>query len=475
MPAQGPGGPNDRTHPLSSYFISSSHNSYLVGGQLSGKVHAERYTQILASGCRCVEIDAWDDNDIEEPKVTHGMTLVDHISFRSACDAIGKQMDSEIEKSKKKGLPLPLPIFISLENHCSPKGQLRLAAILKETMGDKLVTKPLHADGNEAQLRELEGKVMVMVEYSAFDDLAEFKIKQKDEQEAESLKNPGVDGDLSEVKIVSDLAALGVYAQSYKPTDDSWLKGPIKKPVNPLLNIGERALLNIMEKDAEGVRRHNASALTRVYPLGTRITSTNLNPVPMWGVGVHIAALNYQTFDHAMQLQEALFDRTYGWVLKPAYLRKEGGPRPEGNTRLRLEVVGGTDLPVPEGRDDNEMRPYVTCTLYHPEGGKPEKRKTSGYRRHKLEFLHRHEFLPATSPIWHHPETLEWTFPSDELVFLRILIKSDDKLARNPVFAATAVRVSYLQPGYVFLRLFNLRGEKTKGTLLVRFCVDAVG
>ncbi|CAO1620989.1 unnamed protein product [Parajaminaea phylloscopi] len=471
MPQEGPGGPNDRSHPLSAYLISSSHNSYLVGGQLTGKVTADRYTQILASGCRCVEIDAWDGSDIEEPKVTHGMTLVDHISFRSACEAIGKQMDAEIADSRSRGLPAPLPIFVSLENHCSPQGQLRLAAIMKETLGDKLVSSPVHADGTEARLQDLEGRVLVMVEYYASDSAAELKMKE--DEDAKDSKATAKD--MIKVKIVPELAALGVYAQSYKPDGDAWLQGPLEQPSNPLLNIGEKPLLEIMEKHAEAVCRHNASALTRVYPLGTRVTSSNLNPVPFWGVGAHVAALNCQTFDHAMQLQEALFDGTYGWALKPAYLRKEGGPRPQGHTTLKMEVVGGTDLPLPEGRkDDDDIKPYVTCTLYHPQGGKPEKKKTSGYRRHKLDFLHKHESPPATSPIWHHPETLEWTFEADELVFLRILVKSDDKFARNPVFAATAVRVSYLQPGYVFLRLFNLRGEKTQGTLLVRFTVDHV-
>lgn len=444
-----------------------------MGGQLRGKTSAERYTQILASGCRCVEIDAWDGNDIQEPKVTHGMTLVEHITFRSACEAIGKQMDAEIAEHKASALPPPLPVFVSLENHCSPPGQQRLAAILQETLGDKLVSNAVHADGTEATLKDLEGKILVMVEYYASDADAERKMKEDEARAQQEGGGSELKKDMSKVKIVPELAALGVYAQSMKPTDDSWLKGPIKEPTNPLLNIGEKPLLDILEKDRSPVVRHNSTALMRVYPLGTRVTSSNLNPVPFWGVGSHVCALNCQTFDHAMQLQEAMFDGTYGWALKPAYLRKEGGPRPTGTTRLRLEVVGGTDLPVPEGRDADEIRPYVTCTLYHPDGGKPEKQKTSHYRPHKLGVLHRHESPPPTSPFWHHPETLEWRYPADELVFLRILVKSDDKFARNPVFAATAVRISYLQAGqYVFLRLFNLRGERTQGTLLVRFFVD---
>lgn len=460
----GPGGPNDRSHPLSSYLISSSHNSYLVGNQLRGKTSAERYTQILAAGCRCVEIDAWDGDDINEPKVTHGMTLVEHITFRSAVEAIGRQLEKEIQASKSVGAPLPLPIFISLENHCSAEGQRRLAAIMREVLAEKLVTEAVHADGTEAKLSDLEGKVITMVEWYAGDEAKAAAATEGKEGKDKETK----------VKIVPELATLGVYAQSVKPTSDAWLKGEMRDPANPLLNIGEGPLLEIIDKHEkpDAVVRHNASALMRVYPAGTRITSHNLNPVPFWGVGAQVAALNCQTFDHSMQLQEAMFDGTDGWALKPAYLRKEAGPRPTGTTVLRLTVAGGSDLPVPEGRDGEDIKPYVTCTLYHPNhvDEKPEKRKTSHYKRHKLSgMLHKHENPPPTSPFWHHPETLEWEYPADDLVFLRILVKSDDSFARNPVFAAAAVRVSYLQPGWCFLRLFNLRGEITRGTLLVKF------
>jgi len=37
--------------------------------------------------------------------------------------------------------------------------------------------------------------------------------------------------------------------------------------------------------------------MTRVYPVGKRITSSNYNPVPHWLSGSQVVALNYQTFD----------------------------------------------------------------------------------------------------------------------------------------------------------------------------------
>lgn len=46
-----------------------------------------------------------------------------------------------------------------------------------------------------------------------------------------------------------------------------------------------------------GLVQFNSRQLSRVYPQGSRVTSTNYDPVPMWNAGCHMVALNYQTGD----------------------------------------------------------------------------------------------------------------------------------------------------------------------------------
>ncbi|KAI7341645.1 hypothetical protein KC354_g16987 [Hortaea werneckii] len=475
----------DRSHPLPEYFISSSHNTYLLAHQLYGESSTEAYATALRTGSRCVEIDAWDGEDtVDEPKVTHGYTLASNISFRSVCETIRDIVDEESAATSAGSGSEPAPILISLENHCGPHGQKRLAEIMRETWQHRLVSEPVRQEGTAEQegsgqhvkLSELGNKIAVIVEYHIPDekeDSSSSSESEDDDDEHRQMKKQKKETPAS--PIIPELAELGVYAQSVKPSDHSWLTGELKNgPHHHLINVSESGLKALLPKSAAEIARHNAQHLMRVYPKGTRISSKNLMPVPVWGVGAQVTALNFQTFDASMQLNEALFSGSAGYVLKPAALRSGGTGDLTASSRRRkltLHVAGATAIPLPSDRDEaKEIKPYVTSTLLQPTdlSGDPPKRKTTGYKQHKLGFLHKGENPSAIDPLWN--EKLEWEeYLDNELTFLRILIKSDDSFAANPVLAVAAVRLMYVTPGWSFIRMLDLKGRETHCSLLVRF------
>ncbi|EGY19167.1 1-phosphatidylinositol-4,5-bisphosphate phosphodiesterase delta-3 [Verticillium dahliae VdLs.17] len=473
----------DRSYPLPDYFVSSSHNTYLLAHQLYGNSCATAYETALKAGSRCVEIDAWDNSDNkDEPKVTHGWTLTSNIPFRAVCEAIRDVHDEETEEARKHTEAgwQAAPIILSLENHCAAHGQRRLVEIMKEVLGDRLLSKAIREEGHREQegsgehvtLAELGSKIAVIVEYHYPDEKADSdssssssddEDEDADEKAARKVWHEKKHTAAPSAVIIPELSELGVYAQSVKPPNNSWFDpgGQFVGPHHHLINVSESGLGAHLPAQSTHIANHNARHLMRVYPKGTRISSRNLKPVPFWAVGAQICALNWQTFGAAMQINEALFSGTDGYVLKPPAIRSGGdGQLTDKHRRkkLRLHVAGASDVPLPDGHD-------LTS--------RPPKRKTAGYRQHKLGFLHKDDKNPpANDPVW--DEVLEWEYDDNPLVFLRMLVKSDDSWASNPIFAVAAVRLLYATGEWNFIRMLDLKGQETKCALLVRIeIVDA--
>jgi phosphatidylinositol phospholipase C delta len=389
----------------------------------------------------------------------------------------------------------PSPILVSLENHCDRDGQLRLVQIMKEVWGDRLVSAPVRKKGHEEQeggdpvrLDDLGSRIAVIVEYHLPDEVEDSSSSSSSSSSSDSDEEKQAREEYKAKRkatpppiIIPELAELGVYAQSVKPRDSSWyLEGKIKDgpTENHLINISESGLASHTAEHATDIARHNTRHLMRVFPKGTRISSRNLSPIPFWAVGAQICALNWQTFGAGMQINDALFAGTAGYVLKPESLR--AGLVPCSRKKiLRLRVAGATDVPL-RGNNADDLKPYLTCTLLRPGSGAElikVKRKTGSYNGKKaltLPFLGSvgggGESPAKTDPVW--DETLEWEFDDNELVFLRMLIKSNESFSSNPILTVAAVRLLYVEPGWRFVRMLDLRGRETACSLLVRFDIQ---
>lgn len=89
-------------------------------------------------------------------------------------------------------------------------------------------------------------------------------------------------------------------------------------------SFNESAGLGLLKTDAIEFVNYNKRQLSRIYPRGGRVDSSNYMPQIFWNAGCQMVALNFQTPDLAMQLNQGKFEynSNCGYLLKPDFMRR---------------------------------------------------------------------------------------------------------------------------------------------------------
>ncbi|XP_035379954.1 1-phosphatidylinositol 4,5-bisphosphate phosphodiesterase beta-4 isoform X2 [Electrophorus electricus] len=243
------------------------------------------------------------------------------------------------------------------------------------------------------------------------------------------------------------LSAMVNYAQPVK--FQSFEIAEEKNIHHHMSSFNESVGLGYLKTNALEFVNYNKRQMSRIYPKGGRVDSSNYMPQIFWNAGCQMVSLNFQTPDLAMQLNQGKFEYNgaCGYLLKPDFMRRSDRMfDPFSETPVDGVIAATCSVQVFSGQflSDKKIGTYVEVDMY----GLP----TDTIRK---EFRTRMVMNNGLNPAYNEEPFVFRKVILPDLAVLRIAVYDDN----NKLIGQRILPLDGLQAGY---RHISLRNEGNK-------------
>ncbi|CAL5060881.1 unnamed protein product [Urochloa decumbens] len=487
---------HDMSCPLSHYFIYTGHNSYLTGNQLSSDCSDVPIIKALQRGVRVIELDMWPNSAKDDINILHGRTLTTPVSLIKCLRSI----------KEYAFVASPYPVIITLEDHLPADLQGKVAKMVLEVFGSILFYPDTDHLTEFPSPEELKGRVLLSTKPPK--EYLESKVGSMKEGDADLHPGKGAGDDAAWGKEVPD---FHTEIQSAKKHDDDVsdhqrdddeddddddeeeqkmqphiapqykhlitiragkpkgsLADALKSDPDKVrrLSLSEQQLAKVAEDHGTEIVRFTQRNILRIYPKGTRVTSSNYNPFLGWVHGAQMVAFNMQGYGRALWLMHGFYKANggCGYVKKPDFLMQS---EPE----------------IFDPRKPLAVKKTLKVKVYMGDGWRMDFKQTHFDQYSPPDFYARVGIagVPADSvmkktkaiednwvPVWEEEFSFPMTVP--EIALLRVEVHEYDMSEKDDFGGQTVLPVSELRPGIRAVALFDRKGNKYNHVkLLMRF------
>ncbi|KAK1409358.1 hypothetical protein QVD17_35884 [Tagetes erecta] len=489
---------HDMTAPLQHYFIFTGHNSYLTGNQFNSDCSEVPIIKALHKGVRVIELDLWPNNAKDGIHVLHGWTMTTPVRLTKCFKSI---KEHAFVKS-------PYPVIITLEDHLTPNLRPKVAEMATEIFGDMLYYPKTGDDVDDEFPSPEELKHRIILSTKPPKELLETKLEEEScagEETPDICKNGSLtderinsnqDGNMSDLSqslsqfLSIDFDVEDEDAGNEKPglkTPPEYIQligihaAKAKKELRDTLKVGsgkgkrlslsEQTLEKAAADHGTNLVRFTQKNIVRVFPKGTRLTSTNFKPLLAWMHGAQMVASNMQGYGRSLWMMHGMFRSNggCGYVKKPDFLMSRDPNNEVFDPKVILPVkktlkvmiyMGeGWHMDFSQAHFDRFSPPDFYAKMYMV--GVPAdvtKKKTKVIKNDWI-------------PIWNEEFTFSLTVP--ELALLKIVVREYDISKKDEFAGQTCLPVSELRTGIRSVPLHDKKGEKFESVkLLMRFVFE---